>query len=179
MRGDSASPDAGGLTVLIGPSGAGKSTWAHERFTSTSIVSLDALRAAVCDDEADQEATYDAVLLADLLVRFRLSRSLPTVVDATNLEYRVRRSLLAVAARYGVPVHAVLFDVPLRTCLAGQGERPRSVPERVVTAQHAATTDLLANLCVLVREGFSSVTVVVANPVPADEPGAPSASNSG
>jgi ABC-type phosphate transport system ATPase subunit len=39
------------LVVLIGPSGSGKSTFARKRFRPTEVVSSDACRDMVCDDE--------------------------------------------------------------------------------------------------------------------------------
>ncbi|HKD76911.1 MAG TPA: AAA family ATPase, partial [Ktedonobacterales bacterium] len=48
------------LVVLIGPAASGKSTWAAQHFQPTQIVSSDAIRAMIADDEADQEASRDA-----------------------------------------------------------------------------------------------------------------------
>ena len=45
------------LVVLIGPSGSGKSTFARRCFRPTEVVSSDACRALVADDETDQAAT--------------------------------------------------------------------------------------------------------------------------
>ena len=48
------------LVVLIGPTGSGKSSFARNHFHETEIVSSDACRAFVSDDETDQAATGDA-----------------------------------------------------------------------------------------------------------------------
>ena len=45
------------LVVLIGPSGSGKSTFARRHFLPTEILSSDACRAMVSDDENDQAVT--------------------------------------------------------------------------------------------------------------------------
>ena len=42
------------LVVLIGPSGSGKSTFARKHFLPTEVISSDACRAMVSDDENDQ-----------------------------------------------------------------------------------------------------------------------------
>src|SRR4051812_19951736 len=48
------------LVVLVGASGAGKSTFARRHFLPTEVVSSDACRRWVSDDETDQSATTDA-----------------------------------------------------------------------------------------------------------------------
>lgn len=42
------------LVILIGPSGSGKSTFARKHFRPTEVLSSDACRGMVCDDENDQ-----------------------------------------------------------------------------------------------------------------------------
>src|SRR5450756_2752990 len=56
----------GALVVLIGPSGSGKSTFAQQHFKPTQVVSSDACRAMVADDEADQAATTAAFAVLHL-----------------------------------------------------------------------------------------------------------------
>lgn len=72
------------LVVLIGAAGASKSTWAAARYQASQVVSLDALRVVVADDECDQDANAHAVALLLAIVEARLSRQLATVVDATQ-----------------------------------------------------------------------------------------------
>jgi ABC-type phosphate transport system ATPase subunit len=57
------------LVVLIGPSGSGKSTFAKAHFLPTEIVSSDACRGIVSDDENDQSATEEAFDLLHYIVR--------------------------------------------------------------------------------------------------------------
>jgi len=151
------------LVVLIGAAGAGKSTWAAARYRPSQVVSLDALRAVVADDENDQDATADAVALLLTIVNARLSRRLTTVVDATNGVPAERAQLLSAADRHQVPAIAVVFDTPLETCLDRQRHRPtalpgrrwgRAVPESVVRNQHQRTRD---SLVTLTTEGFAHV----------------------
>ncbi|SCL21263.1 AAA family ATPase [Micromonospora aurantiaca (nom. illeg.)] len=161
-------PGAAGpeLVVLIGAAGAGKSTWAAARYRMSQVVSLDALREVVADDENDQDATADAVALLLAIVDARLSRRLTTVVDATNGVAAERAELLAIADRHQVPAAAVVFGTALETCLARQRRRPvalpgrrwgRAVPDSVVRNQHQRTQDSLATLT---AEGFARVVQV-------------------
>src|SRR3954471_5989980 len=48
------------LVALIGASGSGKSPFARAHFRPTEVLSSDAFRAMVADDENDQAATADA-----------------------------------------------------------------------------------------------------------------------
>lgn len=147
--------DGPALVLLIGAAGSGKSTLARRHYRPTQIVSLDALRAVVADDDCDQDATADAVALLHAIVAARLTRRLTTVVDATNGVAAERAPLLALAAAHGVPAAAVVVDTDLDVCLARQHDRPgpaagrrwgRAVPESVVRNQHARTQASLTAL---------------------------------
>jgi len=151
------------LVLLIGASGSGKSTLAHRYYEPSQIVSLDALRAVVSDDECDQSATLDAVGLLKAIVAARLARRLTTVVDATNGVPAERADLLALAAAHEMPAAAVVVDTDLDVCLARQRSRDgplpgrrwgRAVPDAVVRNQHARTR---ASLDALPGEGVSTV----------------------
>ena len=48
------------VVVLIGVSGSGKSTFAEHHFKRSEVLSSDAFRLMVSDDENDQSATPDA-----------------------------------------------------------------------------------------------------------------------
>jgi len=143
------------LVLLVGASGSGKSTFARKHFKSTEIVSSDALRAAVSDDEADQSASGDAFEVLRLITGKRLRRGRLAVIDATNVQRDSRRSLLAIAARYGRPSIAIVLHLPLETCLARlQSRADRAVAAEVVKKQ---TADLDASLPRLTNEGFEQV----------------------
>ncbi len=62
------------LVVLLGPSGAGKSTFARTHFLPTEVLSSDACRALVADDENDQAATNDAFDVLHYIARKLISR---------------------------------------------------------------------------------------------------------
>jgi protein phosphatase len=60
------------LVVLIGASGAGKSTFARRCFRPTEVLSSDACRGLVADDENDQAATADAFDVLHFIAAKRL-----------------------------------------------------------------------------------------------------------
>jgi protein phosphatase len=149
---------AGALVVLIGPSGGGKSTFAARHFSSTQILSSDALRGVVADDPNDQTATDAAFELLHVALALRLARGRLTVVDATNVERWARERLLAVARRHGRRAVAIVFDLPLATCLERNAARTdRRLPPASIRRQHAR---MRASLDGLAAEGFEPVVVL-------------------
>ncbi len=135
------------LVVLVGPTAAGKSDWAAQWFAPEQVVSSDALRAAVGRGDRDQGASRDAFEVLDLIVEKRLARGLATVIDSTGLEAGRRAAWRALAARHGVPAHAVVVEAADTVVRARNRARARPVPGGVVTNQlraAAAVADALA-----------------------------------
>ncbi|MFZ2413369.1 MAG: AAA family ATPase, partial [Candidatus Cryosericum sp.] len=148
----------GTLVVLIGPSGSGKSTFAQKHFKSTQIVSSDACRAIVADDEADQAATTAAFAVLHCIVEQRLRAGRVTVVDATNVQTKARRPLLEVAARYHRPCMAILFELPPQVCKERNRQREDRIVGDFVVDRQCAQAPISAEA--LIHEGFDSVIVL-------------------
>ena len=146
------------LVLLIGSSGAGKSTFAARHFQPTEIVSSDRCRAMICDDESDQTINSEAFGLLHHLARLRLQQQRLTVIDATNLQFRARRPLLRMARAHQIPIVAIVFRVPLETCLAHNQSRPERQVGQEVLALHQQ--QLEAALLRLDQEGYSRIYVI-------------------
>ncbi|MET9487928.1 polynucleotide kinase-phosphatase [Nocardia sp. NPDC006630] len=147
------------LVVLIGSTGSGKSTFAHKHFPSTAVLSSDAYRGIVSDDESDQSATADAFALLHHVAGVRLRRGLRTVVDATNVQPKARQQLIELARAHDVLPVAIVLDVPDQICVernAGRPDRADLGPH--VVARHSR--DLRRSLKFLEREGFRKVHVL-------------------
>jgi protein phosphatase len=150
-----------GLVLLIGASGSGKSTFAARSFTATEILSSDAYRAMVADDEADQRATPAAFDLLHRVAAHRLRSGRLSVVDATNLKRADRRGLLNLAHVARRPVTAIVFDLPEELCQERNRLRPdRRVDPAVVQRQVDQLRQTLAAADALVGEGFAAVTIL-------------------
>ncbi|MEY2553098.1 MAG: hypothetical protein QOC57_958, partial [Ilumatobacteraceae bacterium] len=121
--------------VLIGPVASGKSTWAAEHFTHGQVVSSDALRAVVGENEHDLRASTDAFALLDDIVERRLRRRLTTVIDSLGLDADARARWRQLARSAGVPCVAVVFDAPPAECRRRNGAREVAVPADVVANQ--------------------------------------------
>jgi len=140
------------LVVLVGASGSGKSTFARKHFLATEVVSSDACRGIVSDNENDQAATGDAFELLHYIVSKRLARGQLTVVDATNVQPEARKGLTEIARRHNVLLVAIVFNVSDQMCLERNEARPeRDFGPHVVRRQ---VRDLRRSLGTLRREGF-------------------------
>ena len=116
------------LVLLVGASSSGKSSFARRHFLPTEVVSSDACRAALSDDEGDQSVTDDAFELMHTIVAKRLKLGRLTVVDATNVQAASRRGWIALAKQYHVFCAAIVFDLPEKKLLlerhAQRADRP-------------------------------------------------------
>lgn len=112
--------------MLVGLPGSGKSTWLAGR---RGVLSSDAVRGLLADDETDQtlhERVFDTIRY---LLRHRLELGRPvTYIDATNLTPEERAPYLISGAEFGCEMEAVFFDVPLAVCLERNARRGRVVP---------------------------------------------------
>jgi len=146
------------LVVLIGPSGSGKSTFGRKHFLPTEIMSSDACRGMVSDDENNQAVTNDAFELLHFIAAKRLALGRLTVIDATNVQPEARKPLVQLAREYHCLPVAIVLNLPEKLCQ----ERNRSREERtfgphVVRQQQV---QLRRSLRALGREGFRHVFVL-------------------
>ncbi|WP_049569534.1 polynucleotide kinase-phosphatase [Nonomuraea sp. SBT364] len=146
------------LVVLVGVSGSGKSTFAARHFAPTQVISSDFCRGLVSDDENDQSATPAAFDLLHHIVGVRLARGLFTVVDATNVQYAARKSLIDLARKHDVLADAIVLDVPEEVAVERNAGRPdRDFGARVVIRQRK---ELRRSLGKISRDGFRKVHVL-------------------
>jgi protein phosphatase len=146
------------LVALVGVTGSGKSTFAREHFAPTQVLSSDAFRAMVADDENDQSATPDAFAALHFVAATRLRAGRLTVVDATHVQREDRAKLVALAREQDVLPVAIVFDVPL-SALRERNKGHRALPEHVVRRQHDALRRSVRHLA---KEGFRKVHVLSA-----------------
>jgi protein phosphatase len=144
----------GALVVLVGPAGSGKSTWAARHFQPTQIVSSDACRGMIADDETDQTASRDAFRLLYFILSERLRRGLLTVVDSTALQSSIRAELLKIAAQHGSPAVAIVFALPQEINAQWNASRKQRVPADALE-RHRRNLDL--SLHALPTERFHSI----------------------
>ena len=146
------------LVALVGPSGSGKSTFAARHFLATEVLSSDALRGVVSDDETDQSATPDAFDVLHYVAGKRLARGKLVVVDATSTQSAARKSLVELARKQHAMTVAIVFNLPEEECLRrNEGRADRQFGPHVVRRQ---VQELRRSLRNLEREGFRYVYVL-------------------
>jgi polynucleotide kinase-phosphatase len=146
------------LVVLVGASGSGKSTFARRHFPPTAVLSSDAFRGMVADDENDQSATGPAFEALHFVAGKRLDAGRITVVDATSVKREDRAPLVALAREHHVLPVAIVLDLPESVCHERNTARPdRDFGPHVVRRQHG---DLRRSLRSLAKEGFRRVHVL-------------------
>jgi len=143
----------GAMVVLVGPAGSGKSTWAARHFLPTQVVSSDACRGILADDETDQTVSRDAFRLLYFILGERLRRGLLTVVDSTALQPSIRAELLKTAAQYSSPTVAIVFALPTELNEQWNASRERRVPDGALE-RHRKNLEL--TLRALPTEGFNT-----------------------
>src|SRR5947208_8535316 len=104
------------LVVLIGPSGSGKSTFARNHFLPTEVLSSDACRAMISDEENNQAVTKDAFEVLHFIAAKRLALGRLTVIDATNVQPEARRPLVALGRQYHCLPVAIVLNLPEKIC---------------------------------------------------------------
>jgi protein phosphatase len=146
------------LVVLVGISGSGKSTFARRHFLPTQVLSSDAFRGMLTDDENDQSISKEAFEALHYIAGKRLRGGRLTVVDATNVQQHARAELIRLAREYDVLPVAIVVDTPEPVCWERTQARPdRTFGREVLRRQHR---DLRRSLGQLGREGFRKVHVV-------------------
>ncbi|MBE7171350.1 MAG: polynucleotide kinase-phosphatase [Williamsia sp.] len=143
------------LVVLMGISGSGKSSFAARHFLPQEIVSSDACRAIVSNDENNQHASHDAFELAQFIVSKRLRNGLLTVIDATNTQEEARKDWVQLARQFHVLPIAIVLNLPEIVCAERNRLRAdRNLKKHVLPQQ---SSQLKRSLRRLKLEGFRQI----------------------
>ncbi|MGL4238255.1 polynucleotide kinase-phosphatase, partial [Tabrizicola sp.] len=146
------------LVVLVGPTGSGKSSFARKHFLETEIISSDACRAVVSDDETDQAASGDAFELLRLTAGIRLRRRRLTVIDATSVQPRDRAELVQLARQYHALPVALVLNIDADLCHERNKGRANRDFGPHVPRNHSQA--LRRGLRGLQKEGFRQVQIM-------------------
>ena len=146
------------LILLVGPGAAGKTTFAGKHFLPTQVLSSDAFRGMVCDDENEQSVTKDAFELLYHTAEKRLAHRRTTVIDATNLQRNDRKRMLELAKAQNVHTAAIVFHLPESVIRERNlARKDRRLPEAVLKSQLMA---LRSGMRKFKKEGFRFVYVL-------------------
>jgi protein phosphatase len=143
------------LVALIGASGSGKSTFARRHFKPTEVISSDACRGMVEDDENSLDATADAFALLHVIAETRLKRRKLVVIDATNVRQEDRAQLVRTAKKYHALAVAIVLNPGEGICYERNKARPDRQYGPHVVRNHMAS--LRRNIRRIDKEGFRYV----------------------
>ena len=141
------------LIVLVGLPGSGKSRWAAEQ--DAGVLSSDAVRELLTGSAEDQSVNRLVFPTLRNLLAMRVKAGVEvTILDATSLTPKERRSWVRTAEALGCEAEAVFFDTPLALCKSRNAARSRVVPEDVMDRFAARLVPPSE------AEGFTRVTVI-------------------
>ena len=134
------------LVVLIGPSGSGKSTFARKHFLPTEVLSSDACRGMVSDDENDQAVTNDAF---EVLHFIAAQAAGPGTADRRRRHQRPARGPQAAGRSLPGKYHCLPVAIVLQPAREGlPGAQPRSGrPQTSARTSSASSSRSCAGRC--------------------------------
>lgn len=112
------------MVAVIGTSGSGKSTFCRKHFLPTEILSSDAFRGIISDDEDRLDISAQTFETLQFVLEKRLALGRLTVVDATNVQKEARAPLLKIASKWHALKVAIVIDTPEEVCAARNALRP-------------------------------------------------------
>ncbi len=120
------------VLLLSGLPGAGKDTWLAANRPDLPVIALDALRAELGVDPADDQGAV--VQTAKARARELLRRRQPFAWNATNITRSLRRQLVDLFTDYGARACIVYVEALYAELLARNQHRPAAaaVPEKVI-----------------------------------------------
>lgn len=121
------------LIFLVGLPACGKSTYANENLSKDcEILSSDLLRKELFGDERIQKDSK--LVFSTLFKRAQdfLRAGKNVVIDATNVDLLEREQAMQHFKDFNVKRIAIVFDVPIETCVTRDLGRNRTVGEYVI-----------------------------------------------
>ncbi len=139
--------------MLVGLPGSGKSTWAERQ--GVGVLSSDAVRALLTGDAEDQSVNRLVFPTLRYLLAMRMKAGAEaTILDATSLTPKERKSWIKAVELLGGEAEALFFDTPLAVCKARNAARSRVVPDEVMDRFAARLVPPSED------EGFTKVAVI-------------------
>lgn len=122
------------MVIMVGAPASGKSTWAKDYATKNNYVyvSTDRIRGEIGKSEDDQNVSPAAWLIGKKRTQEALSQGKGVVIDATNINHKIRKQWIKIGREYNARIVAVVFEVPREELVRRDQERERQVGAEVI-----------------------------------------------
>lgn len=122
------------LVILIGAPASGKSTWGKKcaADNNMSYVSTDSIRAEIGSGEGDQSVSAAAWNIAAKRVTQSLSSGKSVVVDATNIDQKMRKGWIKTGREHKAFIVGVTFEVAKEELYRRNDQRERKVGHDII-----------------------------------------------
>ena len=144
--------------VLCGAPGSGKTTYANSlsKKHNAVILSGDDIRTELYGNSEVQPNWIE--IWSQIENKIEENVGMPLIVDGTHCRKDYREEILVLLRSYGYEhIDAVVFHVPLETCLLRNAGRKRIVPEHTVRHMHQSLERSLRGIH---QEQFDSITII-------------------
>jgi predicted kinase len=131
----------GKLIMTVGLPASGKSTWAKEQVLKSGgnikRVNKDDMREMLDAGKWSKNNEKHILMLRDEIIKHYLFEGLSVIVDDTNLAPKHKKTLQALAKKYGATFETKSFlEVPIEICIERDLHRVASVGEKVIRSMY-------------------------------------------
>lgn len=114
--------DGAKVVMMVGPSGGGKTTYVEKTYPQSVVLSSDKIREELTGDFQNQSENTRVFAAMRNLLKARLESGMLTVIDATNLKRKDRRSFTELVPTT-VPIEYVVINRPMEDKIKTAGWR--------------------------------------------------------
>jgi predicted kinase len=145
------------FVMMVGLPGSGKSTYIEKYYSDYRIHSSDAIREELSGDVNNQDINNQVFSTLHKRVKEDLVAGYNVVYDATNINWKRRKSFLQELKNINCHKECILMATPFELCVQRNSERKRKVP-------YSVTERMYTNFDIpWYNEGWDSIVIAYVN----------------
>jgi predicted kinase len=118
--------------MVVGLPGSGKSTYIDKYYSKYKVHSSDSIREELSGDVTNQDINKKVFNLLHTRVKEDLSNGISCCYDATNINWKRRKSFLQELNKIDCWKYCIVIATPFEMCLEQNDNRDRKVPYEVI-----------------------------------------------